>query len=200
MIRCPNCDTEHEETLAHCPNCGVAAQEAVQCDRCGQEYTDGDSCPVCGFINTNQVVCENHPNIRAEGRCVICGRALCADCAGDEKNVTLCETHRGIPMIQGWAQVYSTTSELEAQLLRENLLADGIDAQVFSQRDMMFNLDLGELSIVRVLVPVWQHEQAMRIIREHMDQQGEVAFACSACGEPFESGARECTSCGAALV
>jgi hypothetical protein len=200
MIRCPKCETEFDENLAQCPNCGTAAVDAIQCERCGQEYTDGDSCPVCGFIRTNQVVCENHPNIRAEGRCVICGRPLCADCAGDEKNITVCEEHRGIPMIEGWAQVYSTTSELEAQLLRDNLRAEGIDAQVFSQRDMMFNLDLGELSIVRVLVPVWQHEQAMRTIRDHMDRQGEVAFACSACGEPFETGARECASCGAALV
>lgn len=199
MIRCPNCDTEYDDTLAACPNCGSAAPEVVQCTRCGQEYDGGDACPACGLMH-GEAQCANHPNLRAVGRCVLCGRAVCAECASEDRNVTLCETHRTVPIIEGWAQVYSTTSELEAQLLRENLQAEGIDAQVFSQKDMMFNLDLGELSIVRLLVPVWMYGQALGLIQQRMDVQGEVAFACAACGEPFEVGTRECTSCGAALV
>jgi len=199
MTRCPNCDQEYDDNLAACPTCGTAAAAAVQCTRCGQEYEGGDFCPACGKLH-GEAQCEVHPNMRAVGRCVLCSRAVCPDCAPEGKNVTLCETHRSVPIIEGWAQVYSTASELEAQLLRENLQADGIDAQVFSQKDMMFNLDLGELSIVRLLVPVWEHEQARRLINERMDLQGEVAYACSACGESFEPGARECTACGAALV
>jgi predicted nucleic acid-binding Zn-ribbon protein len=199
MTRCPSCNTEYDEALAACPNCGAPAEETVQCTRCGQEYVGGDSCPSCGLLRA-EVACENHPAERAVSRCVLCGRPVCKDCTEDEKQGALCEEHRTVSIIEGWAQVYSTTSELEAQLLRENLRADGIEAQVYSQKDMMFNLDLGELSIVRLLVPVWEYGQAMTLIHDHMDVEGEVAFACTACGEAFEAGARECTSCGAALV
>jgi hypothetical protein len=199
MTRCTNCETEYDDTLPACPSCGAAAPESVVCNRCGQEYQGGDSCPACGILR-GEAQCDNHPNLRAVGRCALCGLALCSDCATEGRGVTLCETHRGVPIIEGWAQVYSTTSELEAQLLRENLGAEGIDAQVFSQKDMMFNFDLGEMSIVRLLVPVWEYDQALQLIQGRMDLQGEVAFACSACGEPFEAGARECSACGAALV
>ncbi len=103
-------------------------------------------------------------------------------------------------MIQGWAQVYSTSSEVDAQLLRENLLAEGIDTQVFSQKDNMLSVDLGELSIVRLLVPAWDFEQAEAIIQQHMDRRGEVSFACPACGEAYDPGSAICASCGEPLT
>lgn len=105
-----------------------------------------------------------------------------------------------LSFVEGWAQVYSTTSEFEARLVRENLHAEGIDAQIFSQKDNVFTVDLGELSIVRILVPAEEYPQAVRIIRDHMDVEGEVVFACPACGEAYEPGVRECGACGAALV
>ncbi|MEX2584437.1 MAG: DUF2007 domain-containing protein [Gemmatimonadota bacterium] len=103
-------------------------------------------------------------------------------------------------MIQGWAQVYSTASEFEAQLLRDNLMAEEVDARIFSQKDNMLSVELGELSIVRILVPAWEYEQASGIIRQHMDAEGEVTFACPACGEAYEPGTRSCASCGADLA
>jgi hypothetical protein len=197
--RCPSCETEYADALEHCPTCGTARPPVVHCTRCEQEYQGGDSCPACGLLAA-EVPCVDHPDARAVARCVLCGRALCEKCERDGRGVALCGEHAKIPIIEGWAQVYSTTSDIEAQLLRENLVAEGIDTQVFSQKDKMFNLDLGELSIVRLLVPVWEFETALRTIREHMDAQGEVSFACSSCGEPFSSGERECAACGAALV
>jgi hypothetical protein len=112
----------------------------------------------------------------------------------------LCEQHGGITVIEGWAQVYSTASEFEASLVRQNLEAEGIDARIFSQRDRIFSVDLGELSIVRLLVPVFAYESALELIRDHMDPGGEVAFACAACGEAYELDASECTACGAPLA
>ena len=112
----------------------------------------------------------------------------------------LCKDHGGTTVIQGWAQVYSTASEFDAQLLRDNLLAEGVEAQIFSQRDNMISVDLGDLSIVRVLVPVWEHQHAYRVIREHMDSDGEVSFACPACGEAYDPGSQACSSCGGTLA
>jgi hypothetical protein len=201
MTRCPTCETEFADAAAGCPACAPAAAEpeTVECARCGESYAGGDSCPFCGTLHL-EVPCDEHTAAAAAGRCVLCGRAVCTECVAGDRSVTLCREHEKVVLIEQWAQVYSTTSELEAQLLRENLRADGMDAQVYSQKDMMFNVDLGELSIVRLLVPVWEYEQALRTIQGHMDMQGEVAFACTSCGEPFEPGARECAACGAALV
>jgi rubrerythrin len=177
----------------------AADEETVWvCARCSTEYTDSDACPACGELRV-PVPCEDHPERMAEGRCVICGRAVCDDCRAEDRNACLCLDHRTVPIIQGWAQVYSTASELEARLLRENLQAEGIDAQVYSQKDRSFTVDLGELSIVRLLVPVPEYRVAFDLIRQHMDTDGEVVFACPECGEPYEPGARECAACGATL-
>ena len=69
--------------------------------------------------------------------------------------------------------MYSTTGEFEAQLVRDNLQAEGIDAQIFSQRDNIFAVEVGELSIVRILVPVWQYASARAALEEHAEPEGE---------------------------
>lgn len=173
--------------------------EVYACDSCEAEFRGGDACPVCGELRI-EAPCEMHGERRAVGRCVVCGRAVCDECSSGEGHACLCEAHRTVSVIGGWAQVYTTTTEFEAQLVRENLRAEGLDAQVFSQRDRAFSVDLGELSIVRVLVPVWEHQAALQVIRDHMGTDGEVAFACPACAEAYEPGARECVACGAPLV
>ena len=106
---------------------------------------------------------------------------------------------RSVNVLHGWAQIYTTTREIEAQLLRENLLADGIEARTFSQKDNMLSVDLGELSIVRLLVPVWDYEQANGLIRAHTGESGEITFACPECGEAYEPGSESCATCGASL-
>ena len=171
----------------------------ARCAACNTEYEgELDACPACG-ATAGGVACETHPDREATGRCVVCGRPLCPECRADGGRAFLCERHRSVNVIEGWAQAYSTTSEVEAQLICDNLRAEGIEARIFSQRDRAFSLDLGELSIVRLLVPVWEYEPALEVIRSHMDTSGEVAFACPSCGEPYAPGASECAACGAAL-
>jgi hypothetical protein len=210
MQQCPVCATEFEDELTVCPGCGAevagvadavdpaAEGEVYRCTRCEERFRDSDACPACGFLRET-VACERHPDRTAVGRCVICGQALCGDCRAGDTRAFLCSEHGAITVIEGWAQVYSTASEFEASLVRQNLEAEGIDARIFSQRDRIFSVDLGELSIVRLLVPVFAYDQALTLIRDHMDTGGEVAFACASCGEAYELGARECTACGSPL-
>lgn len=172
--------------------------EAIRCERCGGEFVDGDACPLCGALRAS-APCDDHPDRAAHSRCVICGRTVCEG-PDDARRPALCEEHRTVPVIEGWSQVYSTNAEIEAQLIVENLRAEGLDAQLYSQTDRSFPVDLGELSIARVMVPVWEHEQALEIIRERMDTEGEVAFACPACGEAYEPGSARCASCDAPLA
>lgn len=201
MQQCVACDAEFPEELEQCPACGTALDDGPVhvCSRCGESYRGADACPACGALR-EAVPCQLHADRQARERCVVCGRALCEECRLTEGRAALCAAHADVHVMEGWAQVYNATSDFEAQLLRENLRAEGIDAHIFSQRDRTFSVDLGELSIVRLLVPVWEYERALQVIREHMDTAGEVVFACPACGEAFDPGARECTSCGAPLA
>lgn len=199
MAHCPTCETEYPDSQHECPACAAADGPVHRCARCGEDYRGGDACPACGVLR-EPTACATHAERQADGRCVVCGQALCSECAGTDRRVQLCDRHRDITVIEGWAQVYSPTTEFEAQLLRDNLRAEGIDAQIYSQRDRVFSVDLGELSIVRLLVPVWEYENALALIREHMDSGGEVAFACPGCGEAYEPGAAECIGCGSSLA
>ena len=199
MLRCPTCDTEYEGPSPACPECGGNDEEVFHCPRCAEDYAGGRACPACGALREPSP-CSVHPERMAAGRCVVCGTEVCDSCAGATQRAFLCAEHRSVRVTEGWAEVYTTTSEFEAQLLRDNLRAEGIDAQTFSQRDRVFSVDLGELSIVRILVPVWRYGDASEVIHEHMDTGGEVAFACPACGEAFEPGVDQCQSCGGVLA
>lgn len=178
----------------------VEAPEATfACPRCGAEYTGGDACPSCGLLQA-PVPCDDDPSRNAAFRCVLCGRTVCGgDPAG--KRAALCDLHAHVPIIEGWAQVYTTGDSLEADLIVQNLQAEGIDAQVYSQKDdHAFPVDIGELSIVRVLAPVWEFGEAMDLVQSYTSSDGEVAFACPNCGEVYEAGATQCASCGASLI
>jgi len=174
------------------------ADTAFTCARCGTRYAEGDSCPVCGALQA-PVPCDDDASMQAHSRCVICGRAVCGDVPG-ERQAALCDQHRTIPVIEGFAQVYSDNDELAARLLVDNLRAEGLDATLYSQSDRSFPVDLGELSIARVLVPTFQAEQALELIGDYMDTEGEVVFACPSCGEVYEPGQEACTNCGASLI
>lgn len=199
MQQCPICATEYDEGLARCPECGGDEVAVFHCPHCAEDYRGARGCPACGELRV-PMACAAHPDVEGRGRCVICGVVLCSECASSHPRVYLCAEHAGVRVTEGWAEVYTTTTEFEAQLVRDNLRAEGIDSQIFSQRDNMFSVDLGELSIVRLLVPVWSYRDAVEVIRSHMDTGGEVAFACPACGEAFELGARECQACGGILA
>lgn len=82
-----------------------------------------------------------------------------------------------MPVTQGWALVYTTSDDLEAQLIRDNLQAEGVDARVLSQKDhYSIPVDLGDLSPVRVLVPAYSYSDAAALIAEHTNAAGELRF------------------------
>ncbi|MBI4409560.1 MAG: zinc ribbon domain-containing protein [Gemmatimonadetes bacterium] len=200
MASCPHCRAPLPRPVADCPRCGSSALAHVDvCPRCRENIAAGaESCPACGWLRASEP-CPEHGR-EAPGRCVICDRPVCPECEGAEAPQYLCSEHGLVPVVEGWAQVYSTSDDLEAELIRDNLHAEGMDAQVLSQKDhYSFTVDLGDLSPVRVLVPAYQYQEANRLIRNHMDDQGQVSFACPRCGEAYEAGDEVCAACGAPL-
>jgi RNA polymerase subunit RPABC4/transcription elongation factor Spt4 len=177
----------------------MSSVENRECPHCGQIVDAGEpACPACGHLNA-PAVCERHPDRAAAGQCVVCGSAGCDECAPQDVPHYLCPDHREVEVIEGWAQVYTTTDDVEAQLIRGNLEAEGVDAEVLSQKDHMLTVDLGDLSQIRLLVPAYQYGQAKTVLAQHMDSVGEVLFACPACGEAYEPGDELCSSCGQVL-
>jgi hypothetical protein len=87
----------------------------------------------------------------------MCGLAVCDECDNDAEMHHACPDHADVPVIQGWAQIYTTSDTVEADLIRENLQSEGVDAEVLSQKDRSFNVDLGDLSPVRILVPAYDY-------------------------------------------
>jgi uncharacterized C2H2 Zn-finger protein len=175
-------------------------ESTIRCPRCDQEVDAAEAtCPACGHIHGQAGACERHPDARAEGVCVICGSAVCTDCDSADQVHHACPDHAAVPVIEGWAQIYTTSDTVEANLIKDNLQSEGIDAAVLSQKDRSFAFDLGDFSPVRVLVPAYVYIDAARVLSGHMDAAGEVMFACPACGEAFEEGEAACRSCGSAL-
>jgi hypothetical protein len=169
-----------------CPNCSETIGEELE------------ACPACGYLMVD-ANCDQHTHREAEGSCVICGAALCAECNRPQGRHFVCEQHAEIPLMSGWAQVYSALDDVDGELMRENLEAEGIEARLLSQKDHSFSVEVGELSQVRVLVPAFEYEDALEVIEEHTSAEGAVSFACPGCGEAYEPGGVTCSSCGATL-
>jgi predicted RNA-binding Zn-ribbon protein involved in translation (DUF1610 family) len=181
MIRCPECAAVSDNAV-QCSNCGASLMQEstgtpIECGHCGERIaSDADACPACGELREARQ-CSTHGERAASGQCVVCGSAVCDGCNRGGANHYLCETHCDVAVVGGWAQIYSTSDDLEAQLIRENLEAEGLDARVLSQKDhFSLPVDLGDLSPVRVLVPAFAYEEAERLLDEHRDLRGGVAF------------------------
>lgn len=174
--------------------------ESAVCPRCGQEHDAAEpACPACGRLHA-ETPCDRHPERAADGACVLCGSPVCGVCDDGSRVHFSCPEHRTIPVLEGWAQVFMTGAELEASLIRDNLQSEGIDAEVLSQKDRSFTVELGDLSPVRVLVPAFRYQDARAVIEGHRDAAGAVRFACPACGEACDEGDLTCTACGQALT
>jgi hypothetical protein len=107
----------------------------------------------------------------------VCGTAVCDSCNFGRDKHHLCAEHETVEVVNGWAQVYATPSDVEAELIRDNLQAEGVDARVLSQKDhYSLPVELGDLSQVRVMVPAYEYNDATDLIAEHTDDDGEVRF------------------------
>jgi hypothetical protein len=172
----------------------------ISCPNCEQEIAaDAEACPACGHIHGDGIDCQRHPDRTAGAICVVCGDAVCDECDEGKSPHHACPDHGAVSIIEGWAQIYTTSDSFEANLIRENLEAEGLDAAVLDQKDTSFNVDMGDLSPVRILVPAFEYLNALSLLAKHMDRLGEVSFACPACGEAYEPGEDVCSTCGKPL-
>lgn len=79
---------------------------------------------------------------------------------------------------ESWVTVFTTSTDFEADLVRDRLGDAGIPAVVYTQRDHAFNLNVGDLAQVFVRVPP-----------EHADEARALANAPSLTDAELESAA-----------
>ena len=98
--------------------------------------------------------------------------------------------------LEGWVSVFKTSTDYEADMVRDRLDSAGINAATFTQRDHALNLTVGALAKVYVMVPPESAEEAMAVLREVVsDEELEEAWKGSimdpdrpAEEEPLDSG------------
>jgi hypothetical protein len=78
---------------------------------------------------------------------------------------------------QGWQSVLQAGTDYEADLVRDRLDEAGIPAVVLTQRDHAFNLTLGELAQVHVMVPPDRVEEARQILAAPAVSEAELEAA-----------------------
>ena len=68
------------------------------------------------------------------------------------------------PMYEGWVSAFECSTDFEADLVRDRLDEAGIAAVVLTQRDHSFNLNVGDLSAVHVMVKPADREAAAALV------------------------------------
>ncbi len=67
---------------------------------------------------------------------------------------------------EGWVSVYECSTDFEADLVRDRLDEAGVAAVVLTQRDHSFNLNVGDLAPVHVMVQPENEREARDIVNE----------------------------------
>ncbi len=71
---------------------------------------------------------------------------------------------------EDWVSVFRTSTDYEADLVRDRLDDSGVPAVVLTQRDHAFNLTVGDLASVHVMVPPEQADRAVSLLEEQLSE------------------------------
>lgn len=69
---------------------------------------------------------------------------------------------------EDWVSIFRTGTDYEADLVRDRLDDRGVPAVVLTQRDHAFNLNVGDLATVHVMVPPEQADEAVSLLEEQL--------------------------------
>ncbi|MEO0560031.1 MAG: DUF2007 domain-containing protein [Bacteroidota bacterium] len=81
---------------------------------------------------------------------------------------------------EGWSSVFEASTDYEADLVRDRLDESGVAAVVLTQRDHSFNLTVGDLAPVHVMVPPADEARAREILAEEPLSDEELEAAAMA--------------------
>ncbi len=77
----------------------------------------------------------------------------------------------------GWVSAFECSTDFEADMVRDRLDEAGVPAVVLTQRDHSFNLNVGDLSSVHVMVPPESADQARALLAEGAPSDADLEAA-----------------------
>ncbi|MFB6248832.1 MAG: putative signal transducing protein [Salinibacter sp.] len=81
---------------------------------------------------------------------------------------------------EDWVSIFRTSTDYEADLVRDRLDDGGVPAVVLTQRDHAFNLNVGDLAAVHVMVPPDRADEAVELLEQRLDDDELEAAALEA--------------------
>jgi len=96
---------------------------------------------------------------------------------------------------EDWVSVFRTGTDYEADMVRDRLDDSGIPAVVLTQRDHAFNLTVGDLASVHVMVPPDRTDAAVELLAQRLDDEEleEAALGADPDAPPARSPGEEST-------
>jgi hypothetical protein len=154
--------------------------EQVFCDNCEELIAvEATFCPHCGVFlgwsaeGEKEIMCATHRENQAVGRCVVCKKVVCDECAVQKRGKYFCSDDKHVEMAFNWVTVYTTGTEYEADMIAANLENEGIPARVHLQNDQMLVATIGDLAVVRVMVPSEAADEAKNYLVSFPTQDSE---------------------------
>lgn len=186
MPFCPTCKAEYVEGIQKCHDCDIELvaelpeQEIIDveaCPNCGGDVeVGGEYCPHCGALLTaDEVKCATHPDVKAEGVCIICRTPLCPECIQENTGRVLCEEHKKVEISEDWAVAFQSMDYYEANLVKGKLENAGITLAPRNNMGIGFVADgfietaIGRTILrypVKIFVPIDQYLEAVEIVSE----------------------------------
>ncbi len=143
-----------------------------QCANCGADLDTQIFlyCRNCGALNNKRsseegIVCDTHIENRALGFCVVCGRAVCEECAENAGTRFLCDDPEHREYLEKWKVLHTFDFEYEAAMLYANLEQQGIETQVFSKVNPDSTQVMVRPNLVEVLVDSQKYDIAMDVLK-----------------------------------
>lgn len=174
MPYCKECGYEYTEGKTRCPDCEATLEQGERfvCDSCTEQVPeDAVFCPHCGIVlswvdmEVRPIHCDIHRDNEVVGCCVICRKALCAECAVRKFGRTYCTNDEHVKTAFNWVAACTTGTSYEAEMIKANLEGAGIPALVLSQSDRMNVATIGDLAVTEVMVPIQSLDEAQRFLR-----------------------------------
>jgi hypothetical protein len=80
----------------------------------------------------------------------------------------------------GWVSVFESGIDYEAEMVRDRLQSSGIEAVIMAKKDRSFQLTVGAMSRIYVLVSPDQVEEAAEMLQENTFSSDELTDAALA--------------------